>query len=71
MGTFKTECLSPQTVSFERMKPDRQPDAPGAESRWKGIPQTIWALGFVSMFMVPALMVLMNMRISANLTIFE
>jgi MFS family permease len=33
------------------MKPDKQPDAPGAESRWKGIPQTIWALGFVSMFM--------------------
>jgi hypothetical protein len=33
------------------MKPDRQLDAPGAESRLKGIPQTIWALGFVSMFM--------------------
>lgn len=33
------------------MKPDRQPDAPGTESRLKGIPQTIWALGFVSMFM--------------------
>ena len=42
------------------MKPERQPDASGEKSRLKGIPQTIWALGFVSMFMVPALMVLMN-----------
>jgi hypothetical protein len=53
------------------MKPERQPDASGEKWRLKSIPQTIWALGFVSMFMVPALMVLMNMRILANLTIFE